>query len=119
MTDLLVSRAASGIRVRILLPDPIEDPGWEIVGRLQAAGIEVRELDDPYGHAKAILVDGISLFIGSQNLTKTSLDENRELGIVTDDRGVIARLTATFARDFAASPVAAWTPDATFAGRAG
>ncbi len=106
MTGLLVDRAAAGIRVRILLPDPVEDDAWRIVDRLRAAGIEVRQLDDPYGHAKAILVDGRTLFVGSQNLTATSLDQNRELGIVTGDAGVIARLTAAFARDFAASPLA-------------
>ncbi len=37
-----------------------------------------------YLHGKVIMIDGKSIFIGSQNLTANSLDNNRELGIVFD-----------------------------------
>jgi phosphatidylserine/phosphatidylglycerophosphate/cardiolipin synthase-like enzyme len=35
----------------------------------------------PYLHGKFILQDGESIFLGSQNFTKNSLENNREIGI--------------------------------------
>ena len=35
---------------------------------------------NPYVHAKAIVADGKHVFIGSENISSTSLDENREMG---------------------------------------
>ncbi len=39
-------------------------------------------LKKPYLHAKIIVVDGDRVFLGSQNLTKNSLENNREVGII-------------------------------------
>jgi phosphatidylserine/phosphatidylglycerophosphate/cardiolipin synthase-like enzyme len=99
--DLLAQRAGAEVAVRVLLPPPFEDRGWLVVERLAASGVQLHDLSDPYGHAKAILVDGREAFVGSQNLTATSLDENRELGITFTEPTAIARLATTFERDFA------------------
>lgn len=53
-----------------------------------------------YMHGKQAIADGKLAFVGSQNLTNTSLLQNRELGILFDDVAMIARLQAVFERDF-------------------
>jgi len=54
-----------------------------------------------YLHAKAIVADGHTAFVGSQNFSTSSLDDNRELGIITNDRPVVEPVGATLASDFA------------------
>jgi cardiolipin synthase len=51
-------------------------------------------------HAKAIIADGHRAFIGSENMSANSLDNNREVGILMDDPGVIAQLTAVTSKDW-------------------
>jgi len=53
-----------------------------------------------YMHGKQAIADGLVAFVGSENLTNTSLLQNRELGMVFDDATMIARLQATFDHDF-------------------
>jgi phosphatidylserine/phosphatidylglycerophosphate/cardiolipin synthase-like enzyme len=60
-------------------------------------------VDNPYIHAKMVLADGERGFVGSQNFTQTSLDENREIGIVLSEPALLKRLDATFERDAAAA----------------
>jgi phosphatidylserine/phosphatidylglycerophosphate/cardiolipin synthase-like enzyme len=57
-------------------------------------------------HAKMILADSTMAYIGSANLTDTSLHYNFELGLYIEDRDVIARLHTLFdyVFDFAAKP---------------
>lgn len=59
-----------------------------------------RYLPKPYVHAKAILVDDTYLMIGSVNLSANSMDENRELGIMTMDRKAVEIYKKQFARDW-------------------
>jgi phosphatidylserine/phosphatidylglycerophosphate/cardiolipin synthase-like enzyme len=58
-----------------------------------------------YIHAKAIVADdGRSdqqMFVGSENFSKASLDYNRELGLRTTVKAVIATVNATLAADYA------------------
>jgi len=99
---LLADAAQRGVRVRVTTP-AILDPSeweWEPVSKLAAAGVAIRFLDDPYVHAKAIVVDGQVAMIGSQNLTANSLENNRELGIVFDDPAAVNRLARVFLQDW-------------------
>ncbi len=41
-----------------------------------------KKINKPYPHLKLILIDESTFFIGSQNLTTNSLDNNREIGII-------------------------------------
>jgi phosphatidylserine/phosphatidylglycerophosphate/cardiolipin synthase-like enzyme len=58
-----------------------------------------------YIHAKAIVADAGSsqqrAFVGSENFSGASLDQNRELGILTSDPGIVARLAETIGADAA------------------
>jgi cardiolipin synthase A/B len=104
LLDALAAAARRGVRVRIVI-SPSGDFGAE-VDALTASGVEIRLSRRLYIHAKLIVADGERAFVGSQNLSATSLDQNRELGIIIDDPVNLARLTRTFAVDFrAATPL--------------
>jgi len=70
------------------------------VDTLQRDGIRVKILPQPYIHAKAIVADGARIFIGSENISATSLDRNREMGIVAADPRVARVIEQTFAIDW-------------------
>lgn len=59
-----------------------------------------------YIHAKAFVIDGREAFIGSENLSATSLDDNRELGILISDRSGVSEVERTFSRDWGNGPSA-------------
>jgi phosphatidylserine/phosphatidylglycerophosphate/cardiolipin synthase-like enzyme len=52
-------------------------------------------------HAKAIVVDEKAAYVGSENFTANSLDNNRELGILVYDPGVVGQLARLAKQDFA------------------
>ena len=62
---------------------------------LARAGVRVALPSDSGGalylHAKAIVADHRTAFVGSQNFSSSSLDDNRELGIITADPSVVDR----------------------------
>lgn len=92
---------ARGVDVEIVLSPDNDPTNQRILETLQASGVTIHVVDDPYIHAKSVLADGERAFIGSQNFTETSLDENREIGIVLSETAVITRLAATFELDVA------------------
>jgi cardiolipin synthase len=73
------------IRVMPGVPPPSGDPSFQT---------------PLYMHGKQVIADGVRAFVGSENLTNTSLIQNRELGIQFSDAGMIARLHAAFTSDF-------------------
>jgi phosphatidylserine/phosphatidylglycerophosphate/cardiolipin synthase-like enzyme len=51
-------------------------------------------------HAKVIIVDQQRAIIGSINLTRNSLESNRELAIITHDPKVLLKLIIVFKQDW-------------------
>ncbi len=49
------------------------------------------------------MADGTTAFVGSQNFSTSSLDDNRELGIVTADPPLVEGVARTLASDLAAA----------------
>ncbi|MFT3774208.1 MAG: phospholipase D-like domain-containing protein [Minicystis sp.] len=101
---ILASRHAAGVRVRVVLADP----SWVKANDLAAdylaeRGIRARYLVSPSVHAKAVVVDGSVAFLGSVNLSYTSLNRNREVGVVVDEPRNVAKIAATLARDYKAA----------------
>jgi len=101
--------ARRGVNCRIVLT---ENPAWaNAVAEVSAAGCSVHQFPDTgtglYIHEKIILTDNTKLIIGSQNLTTTSLLENRELSLALDTAtapDVVAAVESTFDADYAAAP---------------
>ena len=86
-----------------------EQPGWDAPFKtLVAAHVSVRVYASSaalYIHAKAIVADAGTTrqraFVGSENFSVTSLNSNRELGLLTADASVVNGLATTIQRDAA------------------
>ncbi|MDR3571981.1 MAG: phospholipase D-like domain-containing protein [Candidatus Pacebacteria bacterium] len=53
-----------------------------------------------YIHAKVIIADAAEAFVGSENFSSSSLDQNRELGLMIADPEIVSRLTEVFQGDW-------------------
>ena len=78
------------------------DHGWGAreLANLSQQGVHVEILHRPYLHAKLILADGRA-FIGSENLSATSLEHNREVGMILRDSELVEQLQQQFDSDSA------------------
>ncbi len=94
-------------RVRVRLITSSDSPGVETLRR---SGIAVAIMPQPYVHAKAMVADGREVFVGSENLSSTSLDDNREAGIMLNDRGLAGVVERTFAGDWRGSATQSSSP---------
>lgn len=97
----LLEARSRGVVVRILLPPLKElEANSKVTRALSAAGVEIRTKKNPFPHAKAMVVDGQVAYVGSVNFTRNSLDENREVGLLSVDTQLVASLRAVFERDW-------------------
>jgi cardiolipin synthase A/B len=99
----LEAAARRGVAVEVVMT---ADSEWDAAfDKLSAAGVRVATYPDSeealYIHAKAMVVDGDRAFVGSQNFSTSSLQYNRELGVITEDPTVVAPLAQTLSADFA------------------
>jgi phosphatidylserine/phosphatidylglycerophosphate/cardiolipin synthase-like enzyme len=102
--EAVAARKAAGVEVRVLLADPSwVDRNRDGAAYLAARAIPARWMASPGVHVKAILVDGTAAYLGSENLTYTSLSENREVGLIVTDAPAMQAMSATFERDWAAA----------------
>ena len=102
----LVSAAQHGVHVEVILPAPSGSSGdsnSQGITTIKQGGVVVREDSQLYMHAKIIVVDGVKAFVGSENISSQSLDQNRELGIIVSDASVLSRLQNTFQTDWGIS----------------
>jgi phosphatidylserine/phosphatidylglycerophosphate/cardiolipin synthase-like enzyme len=103
VVDALIERERAGVQVRIVVdPESSMQPSTQgAIGRLKRGGADVRTYGPIDGHAKAIVVDGKLLYAGSINFTKTSFDENREVGLIVSEPNTVRTIKTTIERDFA------------------
>ncbi|HTM20935.1 MAG TPA: phospholipase D-like domain-containing protein [Kofleriaceae bacterium] len=98
----VIDRHDAGVAVRVLLADPNWIDGNDATAAtLRAAGVSAKYLKTYGVHAKLIVADGAA-FIGSQNFSWTSLERNREMGVLIDDAAGMARIDDQFEVDWAA-----------------
>jgi phosphatidylserine/phosphatidylglycerophosphate/cardiolipin synthase-like enzyme len=102
MLRAIIDAVERGVDVRLVMSGTAEDSNARDRAWLASSGVRVHVISDPYIHAKMFLADERELFVGSQNLTATSLDQNRELGIILTDAGSIERAGRVFDQDFQA-----------------
>lgn len=104
ITAALEAAAARGVRVRVVMTYATN---WKAAfNELTQKGVVVRTYASGgtfYIHAKVIVADDTTAFVGSENFSTPSLDANRELGIVLARPDVIASLEATFEHDYQAA----------------
>lgn len=103
----LVAAAQRGIKVQVILPAPgsstASDSNDSSIKLIKKGGVSVREDHHLYMHAKIMIIDGKTAFLGSENISAQSLDENRELGLIIADDNVIQTLQQTFQQDWSDS----------------
>jgi cardiolipin synthase A/B len=104
--DALIRAAHRGVDVQICGED--ESGEYDSAySRLASAGIHISYYSSSTGfyiHGKVVEADyGTShakIFIGSENFSGTSLNDNRELGLIITDHTVMSAVASTFAADF-------------------
>jgi phosphatidylserine/phosphatidylglycerophosphate/cardiolipin synthase-like enzyme len=97
----IAARKAAGVDVRVILADPSWiTPNTDAAAFLKQNGIEARWMSSPTVHVKAIVVDGTTSYIGSENLSYTSLTKNREVGVIVYEPTNVAAIHATFEKDW-------------------
>lgn len=104
--DPLISAARRGVDVQVCgeNTEGEYDSGFS---RLAAAGGHISYYSSPHGlyiHGKVIEADygtgHAKVFIGSGNFSSTSLNRNRELGLITAHRKVLSAIASTFGGDY-------------------
>jgi cardiolipin synthase A/B len=100
----VASRKAAGVAVRAILADP----GWidanaDAAKFLAANGIPAKYMADPGVHAKAMIADGARAYMGSENLSWTSLTKNREVGLLVYEGDAVKTIADTFEKDWASA----------------
>ncbi len=99
----LVSAALRGVHIQVILPASSASSGdsnSQGIQTIRQGNVQVREDTHLYMHAKVIVVDGQRAFVGSENISAASLDQNRELGIIISEPNVLSTLQRTFQRDW-------------------
>ncbi|WP_242968148.1 phosphatidylserine/phosphatidylglycerophosphate/cardiolipin synthase family protein [Sulfobacillus sp. hq2] len=88
---VLAAMAAQGSNLHLLCPAPASAAAQARLATLAQAGVQIRTLTTPYVHAKTIITAS-QAFLGSQNLSSVSLQDNREMGVLVSgpDRTVLA-----------------------------
>ena len=102
VVSALRAAAGEGVAVRVVLSNDAPSAEQEqAVSLLTAASVAVVRVSRPYIHAKAIVVDGSVAYVGSENFSAASLDDNRELGLLFDAKGEVQKVDTTILADFA------------------
>jgi len=92
-----------GCTVRVVISDQTPtSAGASAIAALKQVSIPVRSVSSPYIHSKAIVTDGKLAYMGSENFTQNSLENNRELGLLVGKQSEVAKISATIDADFKA-----------------
>jgi cardiolipin synthase len=99
-TAALCDAHQRGVSVRVVMTYASE---WRAdFAHLESCGVSVHVYHGQryYIHAKLLVVDRREALVSSQNLSKGSLQYNRELGITLTDPALVAKLSEDFADDY-------------------
>jgi cardiolipin synthase len=104
--DALITAAKRGVDVQICGEN--EDGEYDSAyARLARAGIHISYYSSSTGfyiHGKVIEADygtgHARMFVGSENFSRTSLEDNRELGLISSDPAVLSAMARTLTADF-------------------
>lgn len=102
--DAILAAANRGVHVRILSA-PLDPKDRTLESLLQAersGALEIRIPRRPRVHAKVMIVDGASVFLGSENVQDAPRAGRRELGITFQSPDLETAIAAVFEKDWAA-----------------
>lgn len=92
----LAKAAQRGVKIDIITSSQLREKQKQY---LENAGVKIYHSNKLYIHAKVFIIDNRDAIIGSINLTKASIEKNRELAIVTHDKNIIQELNEIFNQD--------------------
>jgi cardiolipin synthase A/B len=102
----LIAAAKRGVKVQLCGENESSEYDDDFSG-LSRGGVRISYYSSSTGfyvHGKVIEADyGTSharVFLGSENFSSTSLNQNRELGLITSSHPVMSAIATTFAADF-------------------
>ena len=99
--EAVKARVAAGVQVRALIADTgFVSTNAAAADYLKSIGVPVKWI--PHLHTKVLVADGVRGYLGSENLSQTSLDHNREIGLIVTDDSSVAPLRTSFETDWAA-----------------
>ncbi len=99
--EAVKQRIAAGVEVRALLADASWiDANASAATYLKNLGVTVKWI--PHLHSKVLVADGKVAYVGSENFSYTSLEKNREVGVIMVEASSIAPLVTTFEADWTA-----------------
>lgn len=96
--DAIAAAKNRGVNVRII----VNEPDDESIVYLASLGIPIKTPTSFYLHAKLIIADDVA-FVGSVNMSLTSLTKNRELGALAFEPSTFAPIQQQFEADWASS----------------
>ena len=103
--NALVKAAKRGVDVQVCGEN--ESGEYDSGSKLARAGIRISYYGSSTGfyiHGKVVEADygtaRAKIFIGSENFSSTSLNQNRELGLIISSHAVMSAIAGTFASDF-------------------
>jgi len=100
--DALKAALGRGVKVRVVLStSTLTANGQAAVAEIKGAGGKLVQVTSPYVHAKTLVIDGTTAFVGSENFSAGSLLYNRELGVVFAVPSEVSKVTTTISSDFA------------------
>lgn len=101
LREPLAAATARGVAVTVLAEDPADNPAFTGDPTKALAGLDVRRLRWPAEHrpesgaalhAKVIVVDAITAFVTSANLTRRATGDNLEIGVLIRGGDIPTRL---------------------------
>lgn len=103
--NMLANKAASGVDVRIVLPEvPDKSTVYKVTlnnaRKLKKYGVKILLMKDSFVHSKLLLTDYCAV-IGSINIDMRSFYQQFESALYTDDKSVLADVNADFEKTFA------------------
>ena len=125
LNSAIVEAASRGVRVQVTLaslcsfgpPSPGERRrATEIFSEFDQAGVSIRMVPSRfriggkpgYMHAKAMIADGQSAWVGSVNGSTASLTNNREFGVFFDHKEWISALSEVMTKDHLSQDTETW-----------
>ena len=96
--DAIAAAKNRGVSVRVIVNEPTD----ESIVYLKGLGIPVKTPATFYLHAKLIIADEVA-FVGSENMSFTSLAKNREVGALAFEPSAFQPIKQQFEADWASS----------------
>jgi phosphatidylserine/phosphatidylglycerophosphate/cardiolipin synthase-like enzyme len=115
--DALNRAAVRKVQVRVIIPQCSGNNTNNYAALKKLSGVQThvehdgKSLDQPYLHAKMIVVDGKLNYIGSINFSYNSTQKSRELGVIFYDTDIGGKLSSEFKTDWNRSVAPADPPE--------